>query len=163
MFSMPVLVFVSYLVAHFAFYVFIARRNAWLRSEKAIFAYHFFPACVVAILYLLFAMYDDKWNVFVFVISLQGIYSLSFLELWSLTQGSYSLSILEAIERNAAASAIDNLSTIGEQKRAARLENLQNLGFVRLRDGKYQLTPWGSVAAWCCVLLTSLSNVSEGN
>jgi hypothetical protein len=66
--------------------------------------------------------------------SLHGIYSLSFLELWSLSRGSYSLSILAAVERDPSLQSLlldtANPGAIGQQKRNARLISLQQLGLL---------------------------------
>ena len=90
----------AYLAAHFATYVVALRHWAALRSEKGIFLYHFGSAVFVGLAGVTFAVLEpDRFGLsgLVLVLSLHGIYSLSFLELWSLAQGGYSLSIIASV------------------------------------------------------------------
>lgn len=77
-----------------------------------------------------------------------GIYSLSFLELWSLTQGSYSLTILADVasgsNSNSQARSPMMLAEIGMQKRAERQVSLRKLGLL---NNQGSLTPAGRGAA----------------
>ena len=90
----------AYLAAHFAAYVVVLRHRAGLRSEKGIFLYHFASAVFAGLAGVAFAVLEpDRFGLsgLVLVLSLHGIYSLSFLELWSLAQGGYSLSIIASV------------------------------------------------------------------
>jgi hypothetical protein len=83
-------------------------------------------------------------------IALHGIYSLSFLELWSLAEGSYSLSILEHIEqttRHGTAIDVHRLEALGGSKKAQRLTGLERLGLVRFTNDQVALTHRGRKVA----------------
>src|SRR5271170_8479003 len=89
----------AYLACHLVAYALVLRWIPFFRTEFGIFALH-----VASFLGLLAAVALRPTNGpglaaprIVLGMSLHGIYSLSFLELWSLTQGSYSLAILERV------------------------------------------------------------------
>src|SRR4030095_9686993 len=85
--------FALYLIAHFLLYVFIFRKLSVFRTEKGIFLYHFVAALAFALALLGWAIAGQAqpgWPEIVLMAAGQGIYSLSFLELWSLAQGGYS-------------------------------------------------------------------------
>jgi len=76
----------AYLAVHFAAYVLVLRHRAGLRSEKGIFLYHLASAVFAGLAGVAFAVFEpDRFGLsgLVLVLSLHGIYSLSFLELWS--------------------------------------------------------------------------------
>jgi hypothetical protein len=94
-------------------------------------------------------------------VGLHGIYSLSFLELWSLTEGSYSLSLLMRINSSETGITVEQLSglkNIGTTKLAARHESLRRLGLVS-DDPVFALTCQGRV---CSRLLTFVIWLSNG-
>jgi hypothetical protein len=134
----PLLLISAYILAHAGLYAGCLRQRPAFRRERTIFLYHLCSwiagVCVFGILGLM----TRGWPVAgVFVVlcgSLHGIYSLSFLELWSLSQGSYSLSILAEVERDPSLQSLlldtARLGAIGQQKRNARLISLQQLGLL---------------------------------
>ena len=78
--------------------------------------------------------------------ALHGIYSLSFLELWSLAEGSYSLSILERVEqatRQSEAVDVSGLEGLGGSKKEQRLGSLERLGLIQDTAGQVSLTDRG--------------------
>jgi hypothetical protein len=81
-------------------------------------------------------------------IAMHGIYSLSFLELWSLAQGGYSLALLRSLTAGTLdrGDLVDRLAAIGERKRRDRLVGLQSGGLVT-RTEPLALTPRGRVLA----------------
>ena len=128
----------AFVIAHVALYAGWLRFRDTFRRERTIFLYHLFSWILGTGAIGLAAWTQEGWRVGSLAVllsgSLHGIYSLSFLELWSLTQGSYSLSILAEVERDpglgtflADASARDD---IGREKREARLLSLQRLGLL---------------------------------
>ena len=162
-----ILAFCAYVAMHFVAYLLIFRHTDTFRSERAIFLYHFVPAVVTSLLVLAVSVVGFSENTFaaaVLVISLQGIYSLSFLELWSLAQGGYSISILisvDAASRGGIAPDFSALESIGASKRAGRLDDLQGLGLIRRRDGMVTLTAIGIVVANFFALLAWLADVKQ--
>jgi hypothetical protein len=64
-------------------------------------------------------------------LSLHGIYSLSFLELWSLTQASYSLQLLAAkAQKDRPDTPIHKGTAIGRQKLDERSKSLLQIGLI---------------------------------
>jgi len=151
--------FVAYLALHLAGY-FVLRASS-LRREKGILAYHlasFVGVTGVACLLALHVADDQPWASAFAVISLHGIYSLSFLEAWSLAQGSYSLSILAAVHREARTGSrpdFSRLEEIGVAKQRGRLDTLERLHLIERRQGWLRLTVAGRrVAATLSALRT---------
>src|SRR5262250_2953125 len=90
-----------YLALHFLFYAIALRGIGLLQSERAIFLYHFISAAGVAVVASVMAAVNPRSESFLAVattLALHGVYSLSFLELWSLSEGGYSLTILDHVD-----------------------------------------------------------------
>ena len=144
----------AYLAAHFAAYVVVLRHQAGLRSEKGIFLYHFASAVFAGLAGAVFAVFEpDRFGLsgLVLVLSLHGIYSVSFLELWSLAQGGYSLSILASVAQAKASGTEPDvlaLAAIGEAKQGDRLAVLEKLGLVARKDERIALTGRGDRIAF---------------
>ena len=162
-----IVAFLGYLAIHFLIYLIVLRHTRLFRSERAIFLYHFIPAVIMTIAVLGLSIVlssKDMLTSAVLVISLQGIYSLSFLELWSLAQGSYSISMLICV-RTAAQDGKEPdfaaLEHIGARKRASRLEGLQRLGLIQRREGIYRLTGVGLIFASFLRLIAWLGDLKE--
>lgn len=144
--------FAVYLVVHLAAYVAWLRRLALLRTEKGIFLYHFGSAVITGLLAVAAAFSDPAefgLSGCVLVLSVHGIYSLSFLELWSLAQGGYSLSIIAGIARAEASGEPDfsGLAAIGVAKQADRVAALERLGLISRSVESISLTARGSAIA----------------
>ncbi len=144
---------VLYLGVHFLLYVLVLRHTRVFLREKVIFLYHAFSALAVTCLLLGATAIAPQWGGLVSaiaVISLHGIYSLSFLELWSLAEGSYSLRILDhvdAVRESGAEVDLAQLQRIGASKKESRIESLQRLRLVRRRGDRFVLTPVGRLIA----------------
>lgn len=162
-----ILVFLAYVAMHFLAYLLVLRRTDMFRSERAIFLYHFLPALIVSLIVLVASIVGFSESTLasaVLFISLQGIYSLSFLELWSLAQGGYSISILISVgaaSREGITPDFSALESIGAGKRASRLEDLQRLGLIRRRDGMVRLTAIGIVVANFFGLMAWLVDIKQ--
>lgn len=154
----------AYLAAHFAVYVLVVRHMPSLHSEKGIFLYHVASAVSVGFAGLSFAIIDPVGfgaPGLVFVLSVHGIYSLSFLELWSLAEGGYSLYILGSIARAQAAGGEPDFADqeqIGEAKQRDRLDGLKKLGLIAIRDGAIGLTARGRSASAIVLFVTRWIN-----
>ena len=159
--------FFGYLAAHFLIYFMILRHAQVFRSEKTIFLYHFIPAVIVLLIASGLSVATPSGDLLapiVFVVSLQGIYSLSFLELWSLAQGGYSISILICVRTAAQEGKEPDFSAfehIGARKRASRLEGLQRLGLIQRCDGIYRMTSLGLIVASFLGLIAWLVDLKE--
>lgn len=145
--------FAVYLTAHLAAYVAGLRRLAPLRTEKGIFLYHFGSAVITGVIAVVAAFMDPaEFGVAgcILILSVHGIYSLSFLELWSLAQGGYSLSIIAGIAQAEATGAepdFSGLAAIGSTKQAERIAALERLGLVSSAGERISLTPRGNAIA----------------
>jgi hypothetical protein len=83
-------------------------------------------------------------------ISAHGIYSTSFLELWSLSEGGYSLSILRLLKDARASGRVVEpsvLHEIGARKKGNRVNGLLRLGLARQDAGHIELTVFGRLTA----------------
>src|SRR5207248_3861685 len=100
------IILLAYVAAHFGLYALVLRRLPRFIEERVIFAYHAVSAVVLTVLAPgLWLVGVIDFATLVGLVSLHGLYSMSFLELWSLSQGGYSLQILDLIERSEAAGA----------------------------------------------------------
>jgi hypothetical protein len=146
---------------------------AWLRfrpgfyGEGRIFRYHLISAVAYSVGSLTLFALAPSGPAFVTSVGLiagHGLYSISFLELWSLAQGSYSLSILAGIDAEQGASphhVIERFAALGNAKRAGRLGALLRMRLV-WKDGQWiRLTPAGRMVSAGCALLRWLPNLKE--
>lgn len=158
---MELQLFLAYLAAHLAVYLLLVASTNGLRSERAIFLFHLLPALVSCGTMAAWAgLQQDAGALAAAVLAagLQGVYSLSFLEAWSLAQGGYSLSILAEVEEAHRAGGdpdFSRLERIGSEKQHARIRALQRQGLVRLESGRYLLTRRGRNAAAALGMLRS--------
>jgi hypothetical protein len=144
----------AYLLSHLLVYALVLRHSVGFRSEKGIFLFHFVSALLVTVMAAGYALFEPTpasfgWAGVVLIVSLHGIYSLSFLELWSLAQGGYSLSILASINAHASGTQPDfsKLERIGKMKLEDRIRSLEKLGLIKVQGAEIVLTGRGSVAA----------------
>jgi hypothetical protein len=157
-----------YLAAHLLLYIAVLRHRPAFRREKVIFAYHALSAAGVTLAVLIEPLvlgtpYDFQW--IVAVVGLHGIYSTSFLELWSLAEGGFSLQILERLdraERRGEPADIEALRAIGIAKQGDRLTGLASIGLVRQEGARVELTAAGRLLAAAFVLLAVLTNAQDG-
>jgi hypothetical protein len=156
-----VALFAGYLALHFGLYVLVFRHLAAFRRESLIFRYHAFSALASATVAALAVAWNpsaERWAEATLVVGLHGIYSLSFLELWSLAQGGYSLRILMDLERVGPAPDWAILEEIGAAKKANRLANLQRLGLLQAQDGRLFLSRRGRWVAAALAGIVRLIN-----
>ena len=158
-YGVTVAVGLSYLALHFLLYVLVLRGRPLVQSERGIFLYHFGSAAVFTLVAFCLAVSyfsDAAIAIAIGLSALHGIYSLSFLELWTLAEGSYSMSILTGIASQGTLSRdalIDAFARIGDAKKSDRLSVLSNLSLGR-SDGSYRrLSARGQLLA---ILLNAL-------
>jgi hypothetical protein len=160
-----------YLAAHLLLYIAVLRQRPAFRQEKVIFAYHAMSAVGVTLAVLLEPLvtgtpYDLQWLQWVVaIVGLHGIYSTSFLELWSLAEGGYSLQILEELdraERRGEPANVEALRAIGVAKQGDRLAGLSSIGLVRQQESRLELTGTGRLVGSVFALLAWLTNVKDG-
>ena len=140
-----------YICIHFLIYLLIFRNIKFFLREKVIFFYHFFSVFTVLIIFGILGAVSQS-GLFVAAIgalSLHGIYSLSFLEIWALSEGSYSLIILDRIAGSNGISVGKNqmeLQGLGSSKKKKRIKNLQEIGLVTRQGEQFNLTGLGRLA-----------------
>jgi hypothetical protein len=155
-----------YLVLHALVYLVVLRSIETFRRERGIFAYHALSAIVVALSVLVGAALAPSWEALatvVAVVCLHGIYSMTFLEVWSLSQGSYSLTILRTVEESPPGTPIDEagLEAVGIGKRQQRLDGITAIGLARRHADTLALTSLGMVVASGLGLIAWLANVRQ--
>lgn len=160
-------IFVGYLAIHFFLYLSVLRKLEGFRKEGVIFLYHCIPAGIVIVAVLAIALlspFEDSLDFTLLAISVQGIYSLSFLELWSLAQGGYSISMLIRVD-GAARRGIEldraALENIGSGKKTSRLDALQRLKLLENFGPVIRLTRRGTTVAGFLRRLSWLTNLKE--
>jgi hypothetical protein len=143
----------SYLGLHFLLYFCVLRNWPFFQSERGIFDYHFWSATAFSLAALAAGMAhfgDTAIATSLGLIAAHGIYSTSFLELWSLAQGSYSISILTGVaasETLQRTKLIDLFTQIGNSKKSDRLSVLSKSSLA-CHDGRYwRLSSRGRVLA----------------
>ena len=164
---MPWMIIIGYLAVHLALYVAAFRFWPVFRTEGGIFLYHLVSALVVVVLTvsaLIATPSIERVALCLGLVALHGIYSLSFLELWALSEGGYSLRILSEIEKRAGAtptSLTDRFAALSAQKKAGRLESLISLGLVQQNGPLFQVTRKGAAIAKLLAIFGSLT-ISAG-
>ena len=156
----------AYLALHLVLYLVVLRIREAFRSERGIFLYHALSAAVVTLIVLLGVALAPSFGalaVAVAIICLHGIYSMTFLEVWSLSQGSYSLTILRAVESSPPGTRLDepSLEAVGVGKRQQRLSVMLALRLARLDDEEVSLTALGTLVASGLGLIAWLANVRQ--
>lgn len=140
---------VAYLSLHFLAYAILLRNQPFFFGEKNIFLYHFVSLILVLVISVIFGALDRgflKWALG--GVALHGIYSLSFLELWALSDGGYSLRILDRIDHAGASADFDSLRVLGASKKKYRLDSLKRLNLITPRpSGEWTLTRLGRALA----------------
>ena len=143
--------FYVYFLAHLCLYLVALRQLRSFAKERTVFLYHLLPGLAVGIFMFspwMVSPSGEKIETAIGFLSFHGIYSLSFLELWWLSDGGYSLRILDCVARADESKFSLNFSVLqelGSAKKKDRLDSLQQLGLVTRREEKFQLTRFGQV------------------
>lgn len=160
--------YLVYIVAHLLVYLLVLRRRPAFRRERTIFLYHALSAvavtaAVVAGVFLAGPQAD--LYAAIAIVALHGIYSVSFLEVWSLAEGGYSLQIVEHLaqaDRAGQPADMEMLRAIGVTKQESRLDGLARVGLVRQAGNMVELTPAGRLVASVFAFLAWLTHASDG-
>lgn len=156
----------GYLLAHLAAYLFLLRHLAFLRTERGVFLYHFVSFCmfVAAAAFVGAPSVPASVTYGFAAAAAHGIYSISFLELWSLSQISYSFDVLHAIQANPGRDVDDlitELARTGDAKKAKRVASLGYLGLVAESGDRVSLTTLGRSIGMALRGLRWLANLRE--
>src|SRR5437868_14223878 len=89
--------FFVYIFLHFFLYLYWFRNTAAFLLERIIFLYHACSFLLTFIFFTILMYINVDFELFILILSIHGIYSLSFLEFWSLSQCGYSLHVLSYI------------------------------------------------------------------
>jgi len=135
------LLLVAFIGGHLLIYLAWLRHLRVFERENANAAYHGVAfLTVVVVVAAAFARGAIGFAALTGLLALQFIYSMSFLELWSLAEGSYSLQILAKVSRQGLTSREELIAacmSIGEQKMRHRLDYLLGLKLVtNCADGR---------------------------
>jgi hypothetical protein len=158
---------VSYLALHVLVYLFVLRNRPFFQSERGIFLYHFISATLFTVVALAAAaayFSDAALAIAIGLITIHCIYSLSFLELWTLAEGSYSMSILTGIASQGTLSRktlIDSFARIGDAKKGNRLSVLVKLSLAHREGSLWQLSARGRVLAGVLNVLVWLAAIEN--
>jgi hypothetical protein len=155
-----ILIAVAWCAAHFLVFL-VQRGTGALNRERAIFLFHAIPFAVflmllVAALVAGFLSFAEATG----ALSVHGIYSLTFLEFWSLAQGGYTVSLLRLLVPGPMTqeTVLHELSLLGEKKREDRLLALECRKLIRRANECVTLTKRGKLIARVVLLLRWLSN-----
>jgi hypothetical protein len=155
------------IVTHFLLYVGVLRYKTLFQTERGIFLYHLCSAAVfvcASVLIVLIRHDDEAVAIACALVAAHGIYSISFLELWSLAQGSYSLSIMgrgQAGKATSRTELVESFSRIGNMKKSDRLSGLERSKLVRLDGDVWKLNGLGVAGAAFLRGLLWLANIKE--
>lgn len=152
---------------HVVIYFAALRRLSSFSEERTIFFYHFFSAlfCTAAgVVFSLYLQTPENLAAATALIFAHGVYSLSFLELWSLSQISYSREILLLAANEGHLQRFPppaSLVSTGDSKKVGRLDSLFRLGLLRHTGEYVMLTPKGSAIAGILRLVAWFPNLKR--
>ncbi len=158
---------VTYIALHLAAYLAFFRHLARFTQERTIFGYHAISSCIFSAAVSAPGLLAANSRLLIAgfgLVMLHGIYSILFLELWSLSQISYSIAILAEVKRHGTVSAellVRDLAAMGEAKKAGRLESLGALKLLRFDGERYRLTGRGRLAAAVIRAVLWLANYAD--
>jgi hypothetical protein len=156
-----------WVMLHLVLYVAAVRNASVFRQEKGIFLYHATSfAALFVFLCLYAALYPSQRGLQAAAgaLAIHAIYSMSFLELWSLSQISYSIAILDAIAANPgieSGSLTSAFANTGEDKKTTRLSGLQKLRLIEIRKDCVTLAPRGRLVAAALTSLRRIANLRK--
>ncbi len=154
-----------FVTGNFLLYTLALRHVPAFSRERIIFLYQVLSFVAFPVGLLFFGPpVLDRWPALAAAVSLHAIYSLSFLELWSLSEGSYSIRMLDRVSRLGVlpeSADTSDLERIGASKKANRLGSLLALGLIRREGVGYAATGRGRMAALPLRTLVWLVNIRD--
>jgi len=148
-------------VGHLTTFV-ILRGRSFVGNERGILRFHVASFSALATVVAVFVASGASIGTSAGALSLHGIYSLSFLELWSLSEGGFSVMALLKLSLKPVprVSLLAELGTIGQRKKDDRLQKLISGGLIS-GDAILILTERGRWAAKAVRLLRSIANFKD--
>jgi hypothetical protein len=157
----------AYLLVHLAAYILVLRDLPAFSREKTIFLYHLISALAMTLVaVVLVGVQGLPLALGVALVAAHAIYSMTFLELWSLAEGGFSLTILRAVseaERAHTALDLQRLHGVGSSKRGNRVGGMIGLGLARQVGDTLELTRAGHVLARALRAIAWPAAVREAN
>jgi hypothetical protein len=143
---------VAYIGVHVLVYVTVARNQIAFRSERLIFLYHALPFAGMSLaLFALSAISGLRATAAPLVLSLclLSLYSMSFLELWAISDGSIYFRLLCRLARingPVQLSSLEGMQQDGKVRRDERQTGLVRLRLMKPCHGRFRLTMAGRPA-----------------
>lgn len=150
------------ITTHAVLYLAWLRRRVWFGQERGILLFHVLSFVALAVGLTAFVILEQgAWLTASGALCLHGIYSLSFLELWALSEGGFSLAILRAIanRRMSPADITKAFTTVADRKREGRLQGLIGLRMAAQDEETFRATALGRSGALVLRLITTLNNM----
>jgi hypothetical protein len=155
----------GYMVAHFAVYTLALRHLRLFSRESVILGYQAVSFWVHPVVLYAMGVRAEEWvPALTASWALHGIYSLSFLELWSLSEGSYSIQMLDRVDRSGGmieGADFSDLEAIGSSKKRVRLESLERLGLIGRVGDCYEARARGRILGWFLRVLVWWVNIRD--
>ena len=150
--SIPLLTATAWIAFHLGLYLLWLRRTVTFRNERVITIYHLTSGMGLIVAVSARWIWSDlpcQPDDCLAVGSLHGLYSLTFLSLWSSAQGGFSLRILKSLRQGARPrnDVMIEFARMGDEKRRERLQNLRRVGLIELRGADYCVTRKGRLVA----------------
>ena len=141
----------AYLLAHLGAYIAVFRGWPTFGRESTIFQYHFVSFCLMCVASLIGLAASGLQLSTALALAAVGvaahaIYSISFLEIWSLAEGGYSLNVLRHADSDGVID-MQALAAVGTSKKDSRIRGLVRLGLACETDGRFELTGRGRLVA----------------
>ncbi len=149
-------------VLHFLLFI-AARGWATARRERFAFLFHVVSfALLFAVAAYAVITGAQPLIVGLGALAIHGIYSLTVLEVWSLSEGSYALSMLRRLAEKPSdkAEIVAQFAALGESKRSSRLLALGDGGLID-GAGTVTLTKKGRLVALAIAALRRLANLEN--
>jgi hypothetical protein len=156
-----------YVLAHFAVYLVVLRHISAFRTERIIFSYHFASFGILLIGVGIACIVQPSADVIrasIGALSVHAVYSMSFLEAWSLAQISYSIAILDAIDARPGVTleaATRAFADTGSAKKGSRLSALQRLRLITVVADRASLARRGRLVARVLTTLRWVANLRD--
>lgn len=154
-----------YVVSHFAVYTIALRHARSFSREAVIFGYQALSFVIHPLVLFGVGVRTEEWGpALVASWALHGIYSLSFLELWSLSEGSYSIQLMDRVERSGGmieGADFSDLEAIGTTKKQARLDSLVALGLIARSGDRYEARARGRILGTALRVLVWWVNIRD--
>lgn len=153
-----------WVVIHFLLYMLVLRRQGPASPETAILRLHIFSfvtLLLAGVAYVVSALDSENVAGLFAALALHAIYSMTFLEAWSVTQGSFVFWTLSRIDAAQGRSPdLRKLEQVGAAKQTKRLQDLASLGLIHCgQDSAWELTWLGRLTHAVVELLAFVTNI----